>query len=170
GNVYNAGYSVYYAWGGQFNPDTGAAFAGVNPNLGNLYMNYPMGRSVYDGLQSEYRLQVADPFRGVKNLNLQLNYTLSRFESNNGYDQHFTTNAWDYRNPTAFMGPTLQDRTHQFKFGAIFDIAHHGPRLSLIGSFASPQPSDLRIPVYTNVGEIFRSNLTGDGQTIGAFL
>ncbi len=169
GNVYNAGYSVYYAWGGQFNPDTGAAFAGVNPSLGNLYMNYPMGRSVYDGLQSEYRLQVADPFRGVKNLNLQLNYTLSRFESNNGYDQHFTTNAWDFRNPTAFMGPTLQDRTHQFKFGAIFDIAHHGPRLSLIGSFASPQPSDLRIPVYTSTGEIFRSDLTGDGTT-GDFL
>src|SRR5208337_4021766 len=68
-----------------------------------------------------------------------------------------------------FMGPTLQDRTHQFKFGAIFDIAHHGPRLSLIGSFASPQPSDLRIPVYTSTGEIFRSDLTGDGTT-GDFL
>ena len=167
GDVYYGGYSGPYF---GLTPDTGAAFGGINPNMGSLYMNYPMGRSVYDGLQSEYRTQVANPFRGVKNLNLQINYTLSRFESNNGYDQHFTTNAWDFRNPTGFMGPTLQDRTHQFKFGAIFDIAHHGPRLSLISGFASPQPSDLRTPVYTSVGEIFRSNLTGDGQTIGAFL
>ena len=52
---YNTGYSVYYAWGGALTPDTGAAFAGVNPTLGNLFLNYPMGRSVYNGLQSEYR-------------------------------------------------------------------------------------------------------------------
>ncbi|MGO9083952.1 MAG: carboxypeptidase regulatory-like domain-containing protein [Candidatus Sulfotelmatobacter sp.] len=167
GDVYYGGYSGPYF---GLTPDTGAAFGGINPTMGSLYMNYPMGRSVYDGLQSEYRAQVANPFRGVKNLNLQVNYTLSRFESNNGYDQHFTTNAWDFRNPTGFMGPTLEDHTHQFKFGAIFDFAHHGPRLSLISGFASPQPSDLRTPVYTSVGEIFRSNLTGDGQTIGAFL
>jgi hypothetical protein len=63
----------------------------------------------------------------------------------------------------------LEDRTHQFKFGGTFDIAHHGPRLSLIGGFASPQPSDLRIPVFNSTGEIFRSDLTGDGTT-GDFL
>ena len=164
---YCGGASPWYC---GLTPDTGAAFGGVNPNLGSLYMNYPMGRSVYDGLQSEYRRQVSKPFRGLSSLNLQVNYTLSRFESNNGYDQHFTTNGWDFRNPTAFMGDTLQDRTHQFKFGAIFEVAHHGPRLSLIGGFASPQPSDLRIPVYTNVAAIFQSNLTGDGQPIGDFL
>lgn len=170
--------TVYYSnycggsspWYCGLNPSQGAAFPGINPNLGNLYMNYPMGRSVYNGLQSEYREQVTNPFRGVRNLNLQVNYTLSRFESMNGYDQHFTTNAWDFRNPTKFMGDTLQDRTHQFKFGAMFDFARHGPRLSLIGGFASPQPSDLRIPVYTNVAAIFQSNLTGDGQAIGDFL
>jgi len=169
GNSYNTGYSVYYAYGGQLTPDTGAAFAGVNPALGNLYMNYPMGRSVYNGLQSEYRTKVSNPFRGVRNLDLQVNYTLSRFVSDGGSDQHFTPNAWDFRNPTAFMGPTSQDRTHQFKFGATFETAHHGPRISLIGGFASPQPSDLRIPVYTSTGEIFRSDLTGDGTT-GDFL
>jgi hypothetical protein len=40
----------------------------------------------------------------------------------------------------------------------------------LIGGFASPQPSDLRLPTQGTVGEIFRSNVTGDGQTIGDFL
>ncbi|HKI00232.1 MAG TPA: carboxypeptidase-like regulatory domain-containing protein [Candidatus Sulfotelmatobacter sp.] len=166
GTVFNAGYSTPY-WG--LTPDTSAAFAGINPLLGNLYMNYPMGRSVYNGLQSEYRQRVANPFRGVGSLDLQINYTLSRFVGDNGSDQHFTLNAWDFRNPTAFMGPTSQDRTHQFKFGAIFDFAHHGPRFSLIGGFASPQPSDLTLPVYTSTGEIFRSDLTGDGTT-GDFL
>jgi len=177
GNGLDSGAVFYSNWCGGaspsycgLTPDTGAAFPGINPNVGSLFMNYPMGRSVYDGLQTEYRRQVSNPFRGVRNLDFQVNYTLSRFESDNGYDQHFTTNAWDFRNPTAFMGDTLQDRTHQFKFGAMFEVAHHGPRLSLIGGFASPQPSDLRIPVYTNVAAIFQSNLTGDGQSIGDFL
>ena len=141
----------------------------MNPSLGNLFLNYPMGRSVYNGLQSEYRSKMSNPFRGVRNLDLQVNYTWSRFVSDGGSDQHFTPNAWDFRNPTAFMGPTSQDRAHQFKFGTTFEFEHHGPRLSLIGGFASPQPSDLRIPVYTTTGEIFRSDLTGDG-TVGDFL
>jgi hypothetical protein len=150
-------------------PDTGAAFGGINPNVGSMYMNFPMGRSVYSGLQSEYRTQVSSPFRSVSNLYLNVNYTFSRFVSDAGNDQHFTINAADFRNPTAFMGPTVQDRTHQFKFGAMFDFAHHGPRLSLIGGFASPQPSNLTLPTQGSVGEIFRSDLTGDGTT-GDFL
>jgi hypothetical protein len=166
GGPYYGGYSApYYG----LTPDTGAAFGGINPTLGSMYMNYPMGRSVYNGLQSEYRQRVSDPFRGVKSLDLQVNYTLSRFVSNGGSDQHFTPNAWDFRNPTAFMGPTLEDRTNQFKFGATFEFAHHGPRLSLIGGFASPQPSNLQLPTQGSVGEIFRSDLTGDGTT-GDFL
>ncbi|MFZ0800582.1 MAG: TonB-dependent receptor, partial [Terriglobales bacterium] len=166
GAVYYGGYSApYYG----LTPDTGAAFAGIHPNLGSLGVNFPMGRSVYNGLQSEYRQQVNNPFRGVGSLDLQVNYTLSRFVSNGGSDQHFTSNGWDNRNPTAFMGPTGQDLTHQFKFGATFDFAHHGPRLSLIGGFASPPPSNLTLPTQGSVGEIFRSDLTGDGTT-GDFL
>jgi hypothetical protein len=166
GGPYYGGYSApYYG----LTPDTGAAFGGVNPNLGSMYMNYPMGRSVYNGLQSEYRQRVGDPFRGVKRLDLQVNYTISRFESNGGSDQHFTPNGWDFRNPTAFMGQTAEDRTHQFKFGATFEFSHHGPRLSLIGGVASPQPSNLNLPTQGTVGEIFRSDLTGDGTT-GDFL
>jgi hypothetical protein len=159
GYVYYGGYSAAYY---GLNP---AAFGGINPNVGSLFMNYPMGRSVYNGLQSEWRQRVKDPFRGVASLDLQVNYTLSRFVSDGGSDQHFTPNAVDFRNPTAFMGPTAEDRTHQFKFGATFEFVHHGPRLSLIGGFASPQPADLRVPTQGTVGEIFRSDLTGDGTT-----
>jgi Carboxypeptidase regulatory-like domain len=162
GTSYYGGYSAPYF---GLDADTGAAFGGINPTLGSLYMNYPMGRSVYSGLQTEYRQQKANPFRGVRNMDLQVNYTLSRFDSTGGSDQHFTPNAWDFRNPTAFYGPTLEDRTHQFKFGATFDFAHHGPRLGLIGGVASPQPSNLTVPTEGTVGEIFRSDLTGDGTT-----
>ncbi|HXP43808.1 MAG TPA: carboxypeptidase regulatory-like domain-containing protein, partial [Candidatus Acidoferrales bacterium] len=162
GYVYYGGYSAPYF---GLTADTGAAFGGINPNVGSMFMNYPMGRSVYNGLQSEYRERVKDPFRGVGALDLQVNYTLSRFVSDGGSDQHFTPNAWDFRNPTAFSGPTSEDRTHQFKFGATFEFAHKGPRLSLIGGVASPQPSDLRLPMQGTVGEIFRSDLTGDGTT-----
>jgi Carboxypeptidase regulatory-like domain len=166
GGPYYGGYSApYYG----LTADTGAAFGGINPTLGSMFMNYPMGRSVYNGLQSEWQQRVKNPFRGLSGLDLKINYTLSRFESDGGSDQHFTPNAWDFRNPTAFMGPTSQDRTNQFKFGATFDFAHHGPRLSLIGGFASPQPSDLRLPTQGTVGEIYRSDLTGDGTT-GDFL
>jgi hypothetical protein len=176
GNGLDAGNSYYGLYGGYsaaqvgLTPDTGAAFGGINPNVGSMFMNYPMGRSVYNGLQSEWRQHVKNPFRGVGTLDLQINYTLSRFVSDGGSDQHFTPNAWDFRNPTAFIGPTAEDRTHQFKFGATFEFAHRGPRLSLIGGFASPQPSDLRLPTQGTVGEIYRSNVTGDGQTIGDFL
>jgi hypothetical protein len=166
GYVYYDGYSAAY-WG--LTPDTGAAFGGINPGLGSFYMNFPMGRSVYNGLQSEYKVRVNDPFAGLHALDLDVNYTLSRFVSDGGSDQHFTSTAWDYRNPVAFMGPTSQDRTHQFKFGGTFEFAHHGPRLALIGGVASPQPSDMRLPTQGTVGEIFRSDLTGDGTT-GDFL
>ncbi len=166
GYVYYGGYSAAYY---GLTPNTGAAFAGINPNLGSMFMNYPNGRSVYSGLQTEYRQQKNDPFRGVRSMDIQVNYTLSRFASTGGPDQHFTPNAWDFRNPAGFYGPTSEDRTHQFKFGATFDVAHHGPRLSLIGGIASPQPSNLQLPTQGTVGEIFRSDVTGDG-TFGDFV
>jgi hypothetical protein len=166
GNAYYGGFSAPFF---GLTPDTGAAFGGIHPELGSLFVSFPMGRSVYNGLQSEYRQQAKAPFRGVSSLDLQVNYTLSRFVSNAGSDQNRTNAASDYRDPTAFIGPTGLDRTHQFKFGSTFEFAHHGPRLSLIGGFGSPQPSDLRLPTQGTVGEIFRSDLTGDGTT-GDFL
>jgi hypothetical protein len=172
GNGLDSGATFYEGFSAAafgITPDQGAAFPGIHPNLGSLFMNFPIGRSAYSGLQSEYHERVDHPFRGVGAMDLQVNYTLSQFVSNAGNDQHFTPNAFDFRNPTAAMGPTSQDRLHQFKFGAIFDVAHHGPRLSLIGGFASPQPSNLQVPEISPVGELFRSDLTGDG-TINDFI
>ena len=149
-------------------PSTGAAFGGINPNVGLGDVEYPIGRSVYNALQSEYKYQVHNPIPGITGMNLQVAYTLSRFEGNGGNDQNFSAIAFDARNPTAFFGPTSLDRTHQFKFGTTFDIAHHGPRLSLIASFLSPTPSNLSLDTsaQTQAAGIFTSDLTGDG-TLG---
>ena len=148
--------------------DTGAAFGGINGNVGVGDVEYPIGRSVYNALQSEYKYQVHSPFPGVTGLNLQIAYTLSRFQGNGGNDQNFSAVAFDARNPTAFFGPTSLDRTHQFKFGATFDIAHRGPRLSVVASFLSPTPSNLALSVsgQTQTAGIFTADLTGDG-TLG---
>jgi hypothetical protein len=145
-----------------------AAFGGINPNVGVGYFQYPAGRAVYNALQTEYKQQVHSPFRGISGLNLQIAYTLSRFEGNGGNDQNFSAVAFDFRNPTGAFGPTSLDRTHQFKFGATFDIAHHGPRLSVIGSFLSAAPSTLALNTggQFSPAEIFKTDLTGDG-TVG---
>ena len=153
-------------------PDTFAAFEGVNPNMGVGEFNFPIGRSVYNGLQSSYKQQVGNPFRGVNSMDLTISYTLSRFQGTGGSDQNFSPLAFDFRNPTGFFGPTSLDRTHQFKFGATFNVAHRGPQFSVIGNFASAPPTTLTLvspggPQGT--GEIFRSDLTGDGTVADLF-
>lgn len=150
-------------------PDTFAAFAGVNPNVGVGEFNEPIGRSVYSGLQTSYKQQVKNPFRGAASMDLIVSYTLSKFTGTGGPDQNFTPVAYDFRNPTAFNGPTGLDRLHQFKFGVTTQVAHHGPRISITGNFASPTPSTLSLVDLggsTQAGAIFQTDLTGDG-TIG---
>jgi hypothetical protein len=159
------------AYGIPFTPDNFAAFAGINPNLGVGEFNLPIGRSVYSGLQSSYKQQLSSPFRGLSGMDLTISYTLSRFKGTGGNDQNFSPLAFDYRNPAGFFGPTSLDRTHQFKFGVTFNVAHRGPQFSVIGNFASPPPTSLTVvspggPQGT--GEIFRSDLTGD-WTVGDF-
>jgi hypothetical protein len=153
-------------------PDTFAAFGGINPNLGMGEVNFPVGRSVYNGLQTSYKQQVNNPFRGVAGMDLTISYTLSKFTGTGGSDQNFSPVAFDFRDATRFMGPTGLDRTHQFKFGVTFDVAHRGPRFSVIGNFGSAPPTSLTVASAGGStgpgGEIFRSDLTGDG-TVGDF-
>ncbi len=155
-----------------YTPDTFAAFQGINSNVGVGEFNFPIGRSVYNGLQSSYKQQVGNPFRGVSQMDLTISYTLSRFKGTGGSDQNFSPLAFDFRNPTGFFGPTSLDRTHQFKFGATFDVAHRGPRFSVIGNFGSAPPTTLALVSpggTTGTGEIFRSDLTGDGTVADLF-
>jgi hypothetical protein len=167
-NGLDSGKSFLFGFGAPafgLTPDTGAAFGGINPNVGIGYFQYPAGRSVYNGLQSEYKQDVHNPFRGVTAMNLQIAYTLSSYEGNGGLDQNFSAVAFDFRNPTKFFGPAGLDRTNQIRFGTTFEVAHHGPRISFIGGFASPFQSDLATVSSGSFapGEIFKTDLTGDG-------
>jgi hypothetical protein len=140
-------------------PCPNAAFGGKNPNLGELLMLFRGGRSVYNGLQTSLRADVARPIKGIRNLNWQASYSLSRFDST-ARDGDFFKNATDNNNPTSFFGPNSLDRTHQFSFGGFADLPG-SLRFGLIGHFYSPLPLTITLP--TTTASIFSTDVTGDG-------
>ncbi|MFZ0521960.1 MAG: TonB-dependent receptor [Candidatus Acidiferrales bacterium] len=153
------------------------AFTGVNPNLGLVTFLYPIGRSVYNALDVKLVDNVKAPFRGVKYLNFQFAYSLSRFTncgaalstsagtSPAAADQDFVNPTIDNNSPCGFSGPSALDRTHQFSFGGYADLPGHF-RLGTIFHFDSPLASALAVPVTGNgAGEIFATDFTGDGTT-----
>jgi len=87
----------------------GCAFPGIYPNAPPLQFFEPIGRSVYDGLQTKFTQNVQHPFRGLRALNFQVSYALSRFENSGGAspfvpinsDQDFGVGALDNASPTA---------------------------------------------------------------------
>jgi hypothetical protein len=147
------------------------AFPGINPNAPPLPFWMPVGRSVYNGLQTKLVHNVQHPYHGVRALNFQLSYTLSRFENSGGSglpnafnsDQDFGVFALDNASPNRYFGPSVLDRTHQLSFGGYADLPR-GFQLGAIGHFWSPLSTTLEIP-NTNLGpgEIFRTDFTGDG-------
>ncbi|MCU1269571.1 MAG: Oar protein [Acidobacteriaceae bacterium] len=147
-------------------PNNGAAFPGINPNVGANQMLFPIGRSVYNGLQTSLREDVHNPFRGAKVLNLQVSYSFSRYISS-ARDSDFINFATDYANPSKYIGPNGLDRTHQLSFGGTFDLLAN-LRVSLIGHFDSPLASNVTLPVSGLGGGIFQTDITGDGTGDGS--
>jgi hypothetical protein len=147
------------------------AFAGVNPNAPPLPFLEPIGRSVYNGLQTKLTGNLKQPSRAVRVLNFQVSYALSRFENSGGSgpttalasDQDLGVGALDNVNPNRYFGPSVLDRTHQLSFGGYAELPA-GFQLGLIGHFWSPLSTSLVVP-NTNLGpgEIFRTDFTGDG-------
>ncbi len=128
-------------------------------------MLFPIGFSTYNGLDVSLKQQVKNPMRGVEGVNLQVSYSLSRFDSM-VTDQDFGGGLTDFDNYNHYYGPNALDRTHQFSFGGVFTLAH-GLQLSLIVHADSPLPATLTLTPgperVTSPGEIFQSDLTGDG-------
>ncbi len=144
-----------------------AAFPGFNPSVGANQMLFPIGRSVYNGLQTTLKQDVNKPFAGVKHMNMQVSYSFSRYVAT-ARDSDFINFPYDNANPLKYMGPNGLDRTHQLSFGGTLDV-RGGFIVSLIGHFDSPLPVDLRLPTTGNPGGIFQSDLTGDGTGDGSF-
>lgn len=150
------------------------AFGGVNPAQNTAFFLKPIGRSVYNALQMKLVQNVANPFRGVKAMNFQVAYSFSNFSNTGGApltgtsadnDQDFVLQTADNNKPGRYYGPALLDRTHQISFGGYTDIPA-GFRLGLIAHFYSPLSSAIVSPNFGDVGEIYRTDFTGDG-TVG---
>jgi hypothetical protein len=159
-------------------PDHAAAFAGINPNVGQALFNYPIGRANYNALQVTLRQQTQRPLPYTKSIYLQFSYNLSRYASPLAFsvndDQDSGTlgggnsggaaGAKDYRNPFSHFGPTAFDRTHQFSLGTTMDFLKP-LRVAVIGHVYSPLSQSMVIRDRGRSGEIFHTDFTGDGTT-----
>jgi Carboxypeptidase regulatory-like domain len=145
----------------------GAAFPGLNENVGENQMLFPIGRSVYNGVLASLKTDLINPVRGIHRLNLVVSYALSRFKSE-AADQDFINNATDFDNPGRFFGPSGLDRTHNVSVGGVMDLPW-ATRIGMSAHWASAPPLTLLLPNSGAPGEIFRSDVTGDG-TLGDVL
>ena len=153
-------------------PDTGAAFPGANPAVGQNLMYFPIGKSIYNGLDVTLKQQLKNPMRGVRGVNLQVSYSLSRLDTMS-LDQDFSGPVTDWDNYNHYIGPGSLDRTNQFSAGGVFTLAK-GFQLSLIAHAYSSLPANLELSpgqsrLTATTAQIFQSDLTGDG-TMGDVL
>ncbi len=150
------------------------AFGGINPNIGPTDILYPVGRSVYSGMDVKLTQNARNPLPGIRYLNGEVSYSLSRFVysgSSNGLanpgtpgnqDQDFIDSSLDNRSPNRFTGPTLLDRTNQFSFGGYADLPF-GIQLGATAHFFSPLAVTPLLDVPAGAGSIFQTDFTGDG-------
>ena len=169
GNGLDSGYGYLgslspYVFG--LNPNTSAAFGGINPNVGANQMLFPIGRAEYNGLQMKLTSQWSNPMRGLNSVNSTVSYSLSKMTAT-ARDVDFISNATSFRN-TGMRGNNGLDRTHQISVGAIGDFKH-GVQGSLIMHYYSALPASLFLPPPANgmQGAIFTTDLDGDGSLAG---
>jgi hypothetical protein len=148
-------------------PATGAAFPGINPNLGANQMLFPIGYARDTALQASLKQHLEHPFPGVRNFDLQASYQLARYIAA-AQDNDFVNIATDFDNPQHFLGPNGLDRKHEISFGGTADLPLHF-RLGAIGHFYSPLPVNLTLSPTGNAGGIFVTDVTGDGTGDGSF-
>ena len=166
GNQVNGGYPVSYAGGAT------PAFGGRNPNVGLGEFILPVGRSGYDALQIVLQQQKAHPAPGIVSSNFQASYSLSRIvnpispgTSNNSSDQFFNSLPFDFDDPNTYIGRSTLDHTNELSFGGSLAVKY-GLNVGLIGHFFSAAPTSLTLDNSSGAsGEIFRTDVTGDGTT-----
>ena len=116
--------------------EPGAAFPGINQTLGPIRCCSRLdARFTTDCsfLSSKIR---RTRFRGIRYLNLEVSYSLSRYDST-ARDSDFINFATDNDNPLKYVGPNGLDRTNQLSFGGTMDLPKSF-RVSLIGHFLQP--------------------------------
>jgi hypothetical protein len=141
-----------------------AAFGGKNSRLGVIQMLQPIGRSVYNGLQTSIKANVNSPVRGIKNFSWQVSYSLSSYIGA-AKDGDFINTATDNNDPVHFIGPNSLDRKQQLSFGGYVDLPGSF-RFGAVSHFYSPLPVNLLLP--TSGAGIFATDVTGDGSGDGS--
>jgi hypothetical protein len=152
---------------GQFvAPQSGFAFAGKDPDFGQVGVVSMSGRGTYNALQIRLRQTAANPVRGLRQLYWMANYSLSRFTSMvSDQDNPFGSfiYARDTLNLSRYEGPNGMDRTHMVSFMASMEFVG-GIHASFITRIYSGLPATLSIPLQCSCpAEIFLTDLTGDG-------
>lgn len=150
-------------------PCPNAAFPGFNPQVGANQMLFPIGRSIYNGLQATLKQDIDHPYHGIKHMNFQASYSFSKYKAT-ARDSDFINFAYDNSNQQKYIGPNGLDRTHQISVGGYADLIARF-QLSFMTHFDSPLASDVRLPTSGNAGGIFQTDVTGDGTgdgTIGS--
>ena len=142
----------------------GFAFQGNNPNFRSMGVIAPVGIASYNALTLNLRGRLGSrgPF---KNVFTTVSYALSRFKSS-GADPDVGSLSLTANNdaPTEFFGPSNMDRTHQLSVSLLTDLPWN-IRLNAITRVASPLSSSVFIPFASGLGEIFFTDLNGDGTT-----
>ncbi len=153
-------------------PNTGAAFPGINPLIGNASFIMPVGKSGYDALQMVFRQVASHPLPGIVSSNLQISYALSRIVATNTggangtSDAYFSGLSWDNDNPGGVIGRASLDHKHEVNFGGSMHVKY-GLQLGIIGHFYSAPPTSLTLDSGSVIqqGNIYQSDINGDGTT-----
>jgi hypothetical protein len=130
-------------------------------------MLFPVGRSVYNGLLVSVRETADHPLPGLRRAFLKVNYSFSRFVTM-VQDQDFSNPATDYNNINHYIGPDALDRKHQFSVNGVFEMPG-GFQVGFTSVLNSPLPATPVLPSTGGPGDIFQTDLTGDG-TVGDVL
>jgi hypothetical protein len=146
-----------------------AAFPGKNGAMGQGLFQFPNGRSAYDALQLQFKMQRTNPLPGLVAANFEASYNFSRFVTTSagtaGSDQYFQATSWNWRNPTQNIGPGSLDRPQQLSFGG-YATVKHGPQVGLIAHFGSALPQNMVLDNLSGTaGQLFQTDIFGTGNT-----
>ena len=152
-------------------PNTGAAFPGANPLVGQGNFILPVGKSGYDALQMVFRQVAHHPAPGIQDANIQISYSFAKAVSTGATgtagDAFFSNSPWDNDNPGTIIGRNGLDHKHQVNFGGSMHLKY-GLQVGVIGHFYSAPPTSLTLDSQVldgGAGNIFQSDLNGDGTT-----
>jgi len=140
----------------------GFAFQGNNPGFRSMQVIAPVGESLYNALTVSMRGRLRN-WGAFKNISTTVSYAFSRFESSGAEpDVGFLSLSLNNDDPRRFTGPSSLDRRHQLSFSLLTDLPWHF-RLSTITRITSPLSQSAILPLASGTGEIFFTDLDGDG-------